>query len=225
MLPSCDSKAGRVQGEFVQGVKGIGRTARRAGDRVHFLNWSERGRISVESLQGNCFRARRTGNGQNGDGRRGVRGSVHGWALRGGECQGRAVRTAATPRGGDPPAVPALRDAAAGSCPRIPAILRARRIRRRRVPGRRRCRGRPGAHGKGCLTFLRLRSRGRERQAFRKTDSRCAISASTSVGEDTVCRQDAGAKLNCKLTARKLLSRPPHRKRSERGRASGSEGV
>ena len=28
-----------------------------------------------------------------------------------------------------------------------------------------------------------------------------------------------------KLAARKLLSRPPHRKRSERGRASGSEGV
>ena len=27
------------------------------------------------SLQGNCFRARRTGNGQNADGRRGVRGS------------------------------------------------------------------------------------------------------------------------------------------------------
>ena len=27
-------------------------------------------------LQGNCFRARRTGNGQNGDGRRGVRGYV-----------------------------------------------------------------------------------------------------------------------------------------------------
>jgi hypothetical protein len=27
------------------------------------------------------------------------------------------------------------------------------------------------------------------------------------------------------VAARKLLSRPPHRKRSERGRASGSEGV
>jgi hypothetical protein len=27
------------------------------------------------------------------------------------------------------------------------------------------------------------------------------------------------------IAARKLLSRPPHRKRSERGRASGSEGV
>ena len=28
-----------------------------------------------------------------------------------------------------------------------------------------------------------------------------------------------------RITARNLLSRPPHRKRSERGRASGSEGV
>ncbi len=28
-----------------------------------------------------------------------------------------------------------------------------------------------------------------------------------------------------RLAARKLLSRPPHRKRSERGRASGSEGL
>ena len=34
-----------------------------------------------------------------------------------------------------------------------------------------------------------------------------------------VIRQD------CWIAARKLLSRPPHRKRSERGRASGSEGV
>ncbi|MEQ1853540.1 MAG: S26 family signal peptidase [Chthoniobacteraceae bacterium] len=32
-------------------------------------------------------------------------------------------------------------------------------------------------------------------------------------------------RLNACVTARELLSRPPHRKRSERGPASGSEGV
>ncbi|MEK0448328.1 MAG: hypothetical protein RL088_596 [Verrucomicrobiota bacterium] len=35
----------------------------------------------------------------------------------------------------------------------------------------------------------------------------------------------AEQKTNHTIAARKLLSRPPHRKRSEPGRASGSEGV
>jgi len=56
----------------------------------------------------------------------------------------------------------------------------------------------------------------------------CSVSLTVEIPDVSVAAQESTklyALLQTAVTARNLLSRPPHRKRSEPGRASGSEGL